>query len=386
VLLRYLCTPSTSLFVKNFHNIVDVVAAVPPLVLRVVTHSLFSIHEDASLPQTFLLCVVPVLRALKMLRRFQQYHLFIILFQTVFEALCLLLFTLFILVLTFSCLVYVVEPRDNVESLSKAMWLTIVTVSTVGYGDVTPKSSAGTLVMAILVICSVLYMAMPIGIIGNEFTHIWEDRDRILLMIRTRERLLQWGYTARDMARVFRRFDESSDGLLHIHEFRRMMNEMQVGLSPERIVELFDSIDKDGSGSIDVKEFLHSLFPSEYCDIYGALGREELKGSSRGGEDRGATSPRRATSPAAARGLSRNWTVHTDSSDLAADLRLEGVEIPGFGMRSISGSTEPGSSSQARPAGPKAPAVLALQTKPSAPLAAELDCSILPSSVSAKPL
>ena len=72
-----------------------------------------------------------------------------------------------------------VEPRDNVESLLKAMWLTIVTMATAGYGDTVSASVTGSIIVAILVVSSFLYMAMPLGIIVHAFTTVWDDKDRI---------------------------------------------------------------------------------------------------------------------------------------------------------------------------------------------------------------
>jgi len=281
VLLRFMVSSSTCRFLKNPYNIVDMLASVPPMILRVIFCLVPPVplgHSSdpglSTLAHDVLLCIVPVLRVLKTLRRFQKFHLFVTLLRTILEALRVLLFTLFILVLTFSALIYLVEPRDNIESLPQAVWLTIVTVSTVGYGDVTPTGTAGHVVVAALVLCSVLYMAMPIGIIGNAFTQIWQDRDRILLMLRTRDRLVQWGYAAGDLIHLFRHFDVDQDGDLSINEFGTMITEMNIGLSGERIAELFDSIDKDGSGGIDAKELVHSLFPHAYYEIYG---KKEIK-------------------------------------------------------------------------------------------------------------
>jgi len=282
VILRYFSCSTSCVFIKNLHNIIDLFAAVPPLVMRATMGFVMSEdHAENTSIHMLLLCVVPILRVMKTLRRFQKFHLFVILFQTIMEALRVLIFTLMILVLTASALIYLCEPRDNIESLPKAMWLTIVTVTTVGYGDKTPQSTWGHLVVSLLVVSSVLYMAMPIGIIGNAFTQIWQDRDRILLMIKTRDRLVQWGYTARDMIKLFRHFNTDGDGSLSLMEFRKMMSEMEIGLSEERVVELFDSIDKDNSGGIDVKEFIQGLFPSAYHEIYGAKkARKESKDDS----------------------------------------------------------------------------------------------------------
>ena len=61
----------------------------------------------------------------------------------------------------FSSVVYFVEPRDNIDSLPKAMYLIIVTISTVGYGDVTPDTTNGYLALSVIIVVSVFYMAIP---------------------------------------------------------------------------------------------------------------------------------------------------------------------------------------------------------------------------------
>ena len=76
------------------------------------------------------------------------------------QALPILLFVLAFLTLGFSAAIFIVEPESNIPSLGTAMWLTIVTMTTVGYGDVTPESGWGSVLVAVLVIASVLFMAM----------------------------------------------------------------------------------------------------------------------------------------------------------------------------------------------------------------------------------
>lgn len=45
---------------------------------------------------------------------------------------------------------------------------------------------------------------------------------------------------------------------------------MNLGLPDSRIRELFEFIDADGSGSIDVQEFVRGIFPCAYDDLFGA--------------------------------------------------------------------------------------------------------------------
>merc|ERR1711862_708540 len=111
-------------------------------------------------------------------------------------------------------------------------------------------------------------MAIPLGIVGGSFGTVWGDRDRRLLVHRTRKRLLQWGYTPEDIPELFCFFDRDRDGLLTLHEFIRMINQMKLGISEERVIQLFRTFDGDGSGTIDDEEFVGALFPEHYAEIY----------------------------------------------------------------------------------------------------------------------
>jgi len=171
----------------------------------------------------------------------------------------------------FASAIYWFEPRSNIESLQQAVWLTIVTMTTVGYGDVSPESTEGYFLVSILIISSALYMAIPLGIVGNAFSKVWEDRDRLLLMQRTRGRILQGGYSAQDIPELFKLF-ASKDGHLTLAMFRKMLQQMRIGFSEPRIVELFKSFDNDGSGTVECEEFVRALFPGAFAEIYGGMG------------------------------------------------------------------------------------------------------------------
>jgi len=190
--VRCLVSPDRWEFCTNTYNMFDIIGIVP-LVMRICLWVIVGLRlpeeEDGGwlvFLRSFLLLIVPTMRLLKTLRWFEKFHLVVCAFEACLEALPILLWPLVLITLVFSSLIYSVEPEDNITSLPKAMWLTVVTMTTVGYGDVTPNTSAGSIIVGILVICSVLYMAMPLGIIGHAFTEIWQERDRILLMKRTR--------------------------------------------------------------------------------------------------------------------------------------------------------------------------------------------------------
>jgi len=267
ICLRFAFCPSCRAFFFSPYNVLDLLSATPLIVRFSVGCKLPT--QEGSFSRDFLLCGVPVLRVLRMLRRFSEFQILLQAFVQAFEALPVLLFTLGLIVLTFSGLIYLAEPRENIDSLPKAIWLSVVSMTTVGYGDVTPVSGLGSIIVGVLLIISVLYMAMPIGIIGYTFNQVWKERDKILLMQRARERLAKWGYTANDVVKVFKLFDSNQDGNLDWEEFNDMIRQMRIGLDGARVKELFQAVDKDGGGSIDEQEFVHAVFPTEYESIYG---------------------------------------------------------------------------------------------------------------------
>lgn len=276
-LLRFLCCPAKCQFFLGTYNIIDLAVAAL-LIFR--TSIRYEMDDENNFSVDLLLTLTPALRLMKTLRRFQKFHLIFSAFESALEALPVLLWTLLLTTLTFSALIFLVEPRDNIDSLPTAMWLTIVTMTTVGYGDVTPKSATGSMFTAVLIVSSVLYMAMPLAIIGQSFSTIWGERDRILLIQQTRKRLLQWGYTAQDIPVLFSLFDGDGSGELELPEFSSMIKAMRVGLKEERVVQLFESFDTDGSGAIDDCEFVRFVFPSSYAHLYDKLTRNSTNSRS----------------------------------------------------------------------------------------------------------
>merc|ERR1712066_220575 len=185
------------------------------------------------------------------------------------EALPVLMYTMAVMACIFTSLLFFAEPRDNIHSLCEAAWLVLSTMTTAGYGDVTPVSRLGTLLTSVLMIVSPLYMAMPFGIIGYSFTAIWGSRTQILLLQGTRDRLAKWGFGPYEIPRLFGLFDLDESAEIDLDEFQILLKEMEIGFREDDIVDLFKTIDKDAGGTIDEKEFVKTLYPNEYRLMYG---------------------------------------------------------------------------------------------------------------------
>lgn len=61
------------------------------------------------------------------------------------------------------------------ESIPQTFWFTIVTMTSVGYGDVYPSTQLGKLVGMVIMLAGILVIAIPITLIGNHFNEAWVE-------------------------------------------------------------------------------------------------------------------------------------------------------------------------------------------------------------------
>ncbi|MDP8228488.1 MAG: ion transporter [Candidatus Electryoneaceae bacterium] len=140
----------------------------------------------------FLPMIVPVdLRFLRAFRLFRLFRMFKLArysksLQTLGnvmrrskEELLITLFALFVLLMIVSGLMFYVERDAQPEAFSSipaAMWWGIVTLTTVGYGDVYPITPVGKLLAALIALLGIGLFALPAGILGSGFVSEIEDR------------------------------------------------------------------------------------------------------------------------------------------------------------------------------------------------------------------
>lgn len=74
-----------------------------------------------------------------------------------------------IVLLGASTIMWVVEPDDNFRSIPRALWWGIITLTTVGYGDVFPQTVLGKVISGITALAGIGLIAMPAGILAAAF-------------------------------------------------------------------------------------------------------------------------------------------------------------------------------------------------------------------------
>jgi len=80
-------------------------------------------------------------------------------------------------------MMYLVErdaQPDKFGTIPDAMWWAIVTLGTVGYGDVVPSTVPGKLVAAVTILFGLMMVALPVGIIATAFANEIRRRDFVV--------------------------------------------------------------------------------------------------------------------------------------------------------------------------------------------------------------
>ncbi|KAM8825152.1 potassium voltage-gated channel subfamily A member 7 [Synchiropus picturatus] len=177
LVVRLICAPSKKNFFKDLMNIIDFFAIIPFFVTLGT-----ELAKDKGTQPSVSLALIRVIRLVRVFRIFKlSRHSkgLQILGQTLkasLRELALLIFFLFIGVILFSSAVYFAEvdsPGTAFTSIPEAFWWAVVSMTTVGYGDMYPETVGGKLVGSMCAIAGVLTISLPVPVIVSNFSYFY---------------------------------------------------------------------------------------------------------------------------------------------------------------------------------------------------------------------
>ena len=173
---RLLASPNKIRFVRSFLNLIDLAAILPYFITLPMDST-----KAAPLSVLRVIRLVRVFRIFKLSRHSTGLRILGYTLRESSRELGMLMFFLLLGIILFSSGVYyaeVGENESNFASIPDTFWYSLVTMTTVGYGDKVPKTPTGKLIGSLCAIVGVLTIALPVPVIVSNFEFFYK-RDRV---------------------------------------------------------------------------------------------------------------------------------------------------------------------------------------------------------------
>lgn len=149
--LRFLVAHSKLAFFRSAVNVIDLLALLSFYLDQLLAKVLI-INSEYEVLEFF--SIVRIMRLFKLTRHYSGLKILIHTFRASLKELLLLVFFLGVFIIIFAALMYYAErfqnnPHNDFNSIPVGLWWAIVTMTTVGYGDMVPKTYLGKTILNI---------------------------------------------------------------------------------------------------------------------------------------------------------------------------------------------------------------------------------------------
>ena len=157
-------------YLTSFYGVIDLLAIVPTYLSLFLAGSQFLIVIRA-------MRLLRVFRVLKATRYLGEAGVLARALRASREKITVFLVTVLTLVLIIGSAMYLVEgPENGFTSIPIAVYWAVVTLTTVGYGDIAPGTALGKFLSAMVMILGYAIIAVPTGIVTSELTRVQQPR------------------------------------------------------------------------------------------------------------------------------------------------------------------------------------------------------------------
>lgn len=162
--LRIIVVPKPRNYIFSFFGMIDLLACLP-------TYLELFLHGAGYLLVIRILRVLRIFRVLKMARHLKEGTAIVNALRSARPKITVFLFAIVSLTFIMGTLMYLIEgdvEEGGFTSIPTSVYWSIVTITTVGYGDITPSTVPGQFLSAIMMIMGYAIIAVPTGVITVE--------------------------------------------------------------------------------------------------------------------------------------------------------------------------------------------------------------------------
>lgn len=163
-LLRLWCIQNKVLYARSFYGIIDLLGILP-------TYLSLLFPGAQHLLVIRVLRVLRVFRVLRMVRYVGEAQLLAAALRASRRKITVFITTVVALVIVFGSIMYLIEgPENGFTSIPKSIYWAVITMTTVGYGDLVPATAMGQSLATLIMILGYGIIAIPTGIVTMEMT------------------------------------------------------------------------------------------------------------------------------------------------------------------------------------------------------------------------
>ncbi|MBY5943671.1 ion transporter [Photobacterium rosenbergii] len=162
--LRLYCSPKPWAYARSFYGVIDLIAVLP-------SYLAFLFPGSNYLLIVRLIRVMRIFRILKLARFLKDSNILLRSLLMAQRKILVFFSTVAILVTVLGSLLYIIEGPDNgFTSIPTSIYWAIVTITTVGYGDIVPQTDMGKAIASFTMLLGYSILAVPTGIITAELS------------------------------------------------------------------------------------------------------------------------------------------------------------------------------------------------------------------------
>ena len=176
MLLRLLACPSRLHYFLSLINLLDA-CALTASYLYIGVVSVYRQYRYMETTWVSLLNYVQIFRVFRLFRVVQNVRAAKVLGYSITQNLqdmTLLVMLLFVSISSFACMFYFAESRDDVPTIPTAWYWAVITMTTVGYGDLRPQTGLGQVIASFCAVAGILLLSITMPLFVNKFVNLYK--------------------------------------------------------------------------------------------------------------------------------------------------------------------------------------------------------------------
>ncbi|WP_211295627.1 ion transporter [Polaribacter porphyrae] len=170
-ILRIISIKKPSKYIFSFYGIIDLLSTIP-------IYLSFIFVGSQGLVALRALRLLRIFRILKLARYIGASNKLMLALKASRAKIAVFLFFVLIVCIILGTVMYMVEGAENgFTNIPKSIYWAIVTLTTVGFGDIAPQTPLGQLIASVIMILGYSIIAIPTGIVSSEMTKTTSKED-----------------------------------------------------------------------------------------------------------------------------------------------------------------------------------------------------------------